>query len=128
MLAYSTMQRTKAILVILALLASPLALLARTANGGASECGRMCCLPHGHHVAQSEKMECHHSNQKNCPDCAMKSGQQNLPYGLIAPIVPSTPSALASVAIPGSSANISVMFREFPAAGFQSVPFQPPRI
>ena len=39
-----TMRRTQAILVIVALLATPLALLARGMNGGNSECTTMCCL------------------------------------------------------------------------------------
>jgi hypothetical protein len=122
------MRRTKAILVIFALLAAPLALVARAANADAAECGRICCLPHGHHVAQPAQMECHHSDRGNCPECAMKSGQQHLHYGFLAPIAPAAPLAKASVAIPGSNTHISTMFREFPAAGFQSVPFQPPRI
>jgi len=121
------MRRAQAILVIVAMLATPLALLARGVNGDASECSSMCCLPHGHHAAQHKQMECHRAEMGHCLECTMKSGTHS-DYGLLAPIVPTMPSAVAFVAIPDVSGDILCLFSEISAAGFVFVPFQPPRV
>jgi hypothetical protein len=47
---------------------------------------------------------------------------------MIAPIVPTVPSAVAFLAIPDSSREILAQFGELSAAGLVSVLFQPPRI
>jgi hypothetical protein len=49
-------------------------------------------------------------------------------YGLIAPIVPTLPSAVAFIAIPDISRDILAQFAEVSAVGVRSGPFQPPRI
>ena len=121
------MRRAQAILVIVAMLATPLALLARGVNGDASECSSMCCLPHGHHAAQHKQMECHRAEMGHCLECTMKSGTHS-DYGLLAPIVPTVPSAVAFLAIPDNGREILAPFGELSAAGLVSVLFQPPRI
>src|SRR5271154_2148650 len=46
---FLAMRQFQAILVIVALLATPLALLARAVEPGMPDCNGMCCLPHGGH-------------------------------------------------------------------------------
>jgi len=122
-----TMRRTQAILVIMALLATPLALLARGLSGGTSECTTMCCLAHGHRAAQHKEMECQHGGMGHVFECAMTSGH-HMDYGLIAPIAPAVPSAVTSIASPDVQRRIFSQFHEVSATGPLSVPFQPPRI
>ncbi|MGA2900078.1 MAG: hypothetical protein ABSF40_07605 [Candidatus Acidiferrales bacterium] len=123
----STMRRAQAILVIVALLATPLALLARGVSSEASECSNMCCLPHGHHAAQHKNMECQHGGTGHLIECTMTSSHHTA-YGLIAPIVPTVPSAIAFLAIPDNGREILARFGELSTAGLVSVLFQPPRI
>ena len=121
------MRRAQAILVIVSLFATPLALLARGVNAGASECNSMCCLPHGHHAAQHKDMECQHGSTGHVFECTMKSAAHT-DYGLIAPIVPAVPSAIAFLAIPDVYGDMLAQYRELSAAGLLSSLFQPPRI
>jgi len=121
------MRRAQAILVIVAMLATPLALLARGVSSEASECSSMCCLPHGHHAAQHKDMGCEHGAAGRLFECSITSSHHT-PYGMIAPIVPTVPSALAFLAIPDISREILAQFGELSAAGLVSVLFQPPRI
>jgi len=130
------MQRAQAIFVILALLATPLALVARATNGDPSECGRMCCLPHGvhssgmHHAAQKaqqDEMSCHHGETSRMLECTMKAGHHQIDYGFIAPIVPTAPSAVARIAIPETNREVPTQLPVVSLAGFLSAPFQPPR-
>ncbi len=133
----SSMRRAQAILVIVALLATPLALLARANDSGMPDCNGMCCLPHGSHhsparnpspAPQQEEMACHHGAVGHMMECSMKSGQHRMDYGLLAPYPPAKTSALASLIVPAVSritdsrpcaGNLS--------AGFLAGPFQPPR-
>jgi hypothetical protein len=121
------MRRAQAILVIVALLATPLALLARGVSAEATECTGMCCLPHGHHAAQHKDMKCQHGAIGHGFECTIRS-DHHTDYALIAPIVPTVPSAMASIAIPDVSRDVLAQFCEIYAAGLLSVPFQPPRI
>jgi hypothetical protein len=121
------MRRAQAILVIVAMLATPLALLARGVNGDASDCTSMCCLPHGHHAAQPKSMECQHGGIGHVFECTMTSSHHTA-YGLIAPIVPTVPSAIAFLAIPDVYGDVLPQYSELSAAGLLSVLFQPPRI
>jgi len=121
------MRRTQAILVIVAMLATPLALLARGVRSEASQCSSMCCLPHGHHDAQHKNMGCEHGATGHLFECGMTSSRHTA-YGLIAPIVPTVPSAIAFLAIPDNGREIIAQLGELSAAGLISVLFQPPRI
>jgi hypothetical protein len=135
---FLAMRRVQAILVIVALLATPLALLARAVDPGMPDCNGMCCLPHGsHHHAPArnsspepskDDMACHHGSAGHMMECSMKSGQQRMDYGLIAPFPPGRTSSLAFVDRPNLSRFTN---SRFPAqnlsAGFLAGPFQPPR-
>jgi hypothetical protein len=121
------MRRAQAIFVIVAMLATPLALLARGVSSEASECSSMCCLPHGHHAAQHKDMECEHGATGHVFECSLTSSHHTA-YGMIAPIVPTVPSAIAFLAVPDNSREILAQFGELSAAGLVSVLFQPPRI
>jgi hypothetical protein len=135
---FLAMRRVQAIFVILALLATPLALLARAEESGMADCDGMCCLPRGGHhhspartPAQQPPMDgtdCHHGALGHVMECSMRSGQQRMDYGLIAPFPPAQTSVLASLDRPKVSRPANL---QFPAddlsAGFLAGPFQPPR-
>jgi hypothetical protein len=131
------MRRAQAVLVIVALLATPLALLARASDPGMPDCNGMCCLPHGSHhspvrhsspAPQQEAMACHHGAVGHMMECSMKSGQHRMDYGLLAPMPPATSSAFVELDAPEISRPF---YSQFPpahlAAGFLANPFQPPR-
>ncbi len=131
------MRRTQAILVILALLSTPLALLARTTASDAMDCNGMCCLPHGPHHSMPHQtpqnsghngMACEHGALGYALECTLKSGHQRLDYGLLSPIAPTKPSALVSITavnLPRAAGFQS--YAQNLSAGFLSNPFQPPR-
>jgi hypothetical protein len=132
------MRRVQAILVIAALLATPLALLARAVDPGMPDCNGMCCLPHGGHhkspapntapASHEEEMACHHGALGHMMECSMRSGQPRMDYGLLAPFPPAHASVVMSLDRPRVSRFAS---SQFPAgnlsAGFLAGPFQPPR-
>jgi hypothetical protein len=132
------MLRVQAIIVIVALLSTPLALLARTTGTNSMDCNDgMCCLPHGphhstpHHAPQEpvhEAMSCEHSAASHIIECTMNAGHHRADYGFLSPIAPTKPSALASIAmlnLPRTAGFQSVA--QNPSAGFIANPFQPPR-
>jgi hypothetical protein len=135
---FLAMRRAQAILVIVALLAAPLALLARANDSGMSDCNGMCCLPHGgHHHAPArtpsqphpkDDMDCHHGALGHMMECSMRSGQSRVDYGLLAPFPPARASTLASVDPPKVS---RIGNSQLPpgnlSSGFLCGPFQPPR-
>jgi hypothetical protein len=141
----TAMRRAQTILVIVALLATPLALLARAVGPGLPDCNGMCCLPHGHHAPQSaprhhaipvtpaKDASCHHEDAAptsalNCTlDCAMHSSPHGSNYGLLTSIAPTKPSNLFSLRLPPQTQSASSGATAFPRSGFLASPFQPPR-
>ena len=123
------MRRAQAILVVIALLAAPLALLARSSDGSMSGCAGMCCPTHGPHAARvlHEKMLCHHGEAGHVFECTMTPGHHGFDYGLIAPIAPATPSAIAFIGAPDVNRAITGQFREVATSGFLPTPLLPPR-
>jgi len=130
------MRRAQAIIVIIALLATPLALLARAASAGEPGCNRMCCLQHGghsshmHHPMKSSAVQgafCPHSGSHQDCRCVMRAGDQRVDYGFLAPVAPTAPSSIISVVIPDASRVFSSPYAELSAPGFLSAPFEPPR-
>ncbi len=131
------MRRIQAILVIIALLATPLALLARATGMDSMTCNGMCCLPHApHHAmpvsapqhATHEGMSCEHGALAHIVECTMKPGHQRFDYGLVSPLAPTRPSALASIEALNLPRVTGFQSRtETPSAGFAANPFQPPR-
>ena len=138
MIEFSAMRRVHAILVIVALLATPLALLARAVEPGMPDCNGMCCLPHGshHHTPArntspqppKDDMACHHGAAGHMMECSMKSGQQRMDYGLVAPFPPGRTSSIALIDRPKVSRFAGLRFpTDNLSAGFIAGPFQPPR-
>jgi hypothetical protein len=124
------MRRAQAILVIVALLATPLALLARSAAGSMSGCTGMCCPTHGTHAARvlHEKMLCHHGEAGHFFECSMTPGHHGIDYGLISTVAPTTPSAITSVGDPDIHRAFASEYREVATSRFLSTPLQPPRL
>ena len=112
------MRRAEIILVIVALLATPLALVARGMACESSACTMMCCLPHGSHSHQGQPMVCH---------CQDKSGKHLPDFGLIAPIAPTMIEAFVVVGAPDASRYPVRTYMQSPARGFAPTPFDPPR-
>jgi hypothetical protein len=135
------MRRPQAILVIIALLGAPLALLAHSVSADAATCGGMCCLPHhGHqhaasypasmpnHQANHPSEACEHGGAAQMPNCGFDCGHPRQDYSFVSPLAPTKPSNLILIARSNSLRNA-----KFPAAtqnaaaGFLASPFQPPR-
>jgi hypothetical protein len=135
---FLAMRQVQAIFVVVALLAMPLALLARAVDPGMPDCNGMCCLPHGsHHHAPARNSSpeppkddraCHHGAAGHLMECSMRSGEQRMDYGLLAPFPPAHTSALAFIDRPNVSrfGNLQFLADNLPA-GFLAGPFQPPR-
>ncbi len=134
-------RRAQAILVLLALLAAPLALYARGAADAMPDCNGMCCLPHHHHAPQpapatpEKDADCHHAAAApaseaahSCAfDCAMRGNRHQMNYGLLAPIAPTRPSDLTSIRIAVDITRAVAAPIELALPGFYASPFQPPR-
>ena len=133
------MLRAQAVLMIIALLATP---LARATDPSMANCDGMCCLPHGHHAPQSapghhaipvtpaKDASCHHEDAPptsalNC--CAMHPRPHSFNYSLLDPIAPTKPSNLVSLPLPPQTQSASSGVTVFPRSGFLASPFQPPR-
>ncbi|MGB6482703.1 MAG: hypothetical protein WBE86_04365 [Candidatus Acidiferrales bacterium] len=116
------MRRIKAASLIIALLAVPLALVARAYACAPQECAMACCR--GHHAMAKD---CQHS-ASGAMSCTMGCNSQATPdYGLAAPLPPFQLSA--GLQLPGlnaaRAASTIVAVSDF--AGFSVPPFQPPR-
>jgi len=112
------MRRLQILVVMVALLATPLALLARAMACESATCTMMCCLPHGSHSHSGQTMPCH---------CSTKSGKQIPDFGLIAPIAPTMTEDFAAVDLPGSARQALRFFSVSIAQGFAAPPFSPPK-
>lgn len=111
------MQRVKAAIVLVALLAVPMALLARGMACESTPGPMICCMLHGSH----------HGNQPMVCHCAGKSSSHVPDFGLIAPLPPTEPEAFAAIAAPSSLRRLVQLQSRWSLAGFVSVPFQPPK-
>ncbi|MFZ0638273.1 MAG: hypothetical protein WAN33_10870 [Candidatus Acidiferrales bacterium] len=115
-------RRIQAASLIVALLAVPLALVARGYACGPQECTMACCR--GRHVMAKD---CQHS-ASGAMSCATGCHSQATPdYGLAAPIAPFQLSA--GVQLPGLKAAraISPVAAVSDFAGYSPPPFNPPR-
>jgi hypothetical protein len=121
------MRRAQAILLITALLAAPLALLARAIPGDQAACNRTCCFPRGQHsFEQAKRMSCHHGAAGHALDCTVRSDRQP-DYGFIAPIAPTFPASHVELVAPDLTGLLSRPQAESPSSGFLAAPFEPPR-
>jgi hypothetical protein len=114
------------VLVVIALLATPLALLARTSSGDPTQCCSAYC-PMRAHFGQHRNMMCGSLStaDRNC-GCTMRSNQQP-DYGLNTLMAPTAPSALVRLSPPGSFRIITFSYAELSVSGTTSSPFHPPR-
>ncbi len=105
MLTYLAMQRAQAILLVLVLFATPLALLARASSGLGSACNNLCCLRHGSHAGHAPESQ---EGTYGLPSreaghamfCSMKAGRQLMDFGFLAPLAPTAPSSSVSLVLP----------------------------
>ncbi|HXQ26347.1 MAG TPA: hypothetical protein VN822_08085 [Candidatus Acidoferrales bacterium] len=111
------MRRLRAIVVILALLATPLALLARGMACEAAAC-TMCCPMHASHSHSGQPMAC---------QCSTKSRNSAPDFGLIAPITPTRPAPRVTVFGPEVNRQLLSSYAQSAVSGFLSAPLQPPR-
>jgi len=120
------MRRAHAILVILALLATPMALLARS-DCNSSACNCMCdivnrsLLAHAHHPplcgqAATSMRHCSMNTTHNPPD-----------YGLNTLMAPTAPLPLATLASLPATARLAAPSPLPTPSGFFAAPFEPPR-
>ncbi len=116
------MPRLPAILVIVALLASPLALLARGIFCDPSECTcRVVCPMHASHTQPMCGVV------KQAPMCGTHQGRHALDYGFIAPFAPAVPLPHAQLPGPRTFSGSVPHFAQLSVDGISSVPFEPPR-
>jgi len=120
-------------LLVITLLATPLALLSRVYSGAAADCGQFCCLPHASHSSQATEpipggMSCNHGAAGHMLICSMKSGRHHLDYGLNSPVDPTSVSSLIRIAPPIVSRRYLASHVDFPAFGLLPAPFEPPKL
>jgi hypothetical protein len=119
------MRRVQSAIVIVALLAIPLALVARTGPCAQSQCSRMCDL-----ILRSvrvQHMHCTCGMTADGSQCQKNSSQKLPDYGLNAPMAPTMPSARVALVAPSFTRRAVARELESPAFGFRSEPIQPPR-
>lgn len=130
------MRRAQAFVLVLALLAVPLSLLARASGGMGDGCDSMCCLVHGRHAARlpvtvsdsvEKDMDCRHGEAGHAIKCFINAGQHGMDYGFFAPIAPTSPSAIVTLAFPTQFRAMFLHSIEFLSAGYFQAPFEPPR-
>ncbi|HTW25395.1 MAG TPA: hypothetical protein VMD78_17460 [Candidatus Baltobacteraceae bacterium] len=121
------MRRAHAILVILALLATPMALLARS-DCDPSTCGCMCAL-----VSKSLSDRAHHRPMLcGQPDaaahhCTMNTSHHPPDYGLNTMMAPTAPHPVVALSVPIVVAPFPAAYAFSMPSGFLAAPFQPPR-
>jgi hypothetical protein len=133
------MRRVKAILVIVALLSTPLAVLAQTASEDMPSCGGVCCLPHhgAHHPAshlppaqnhERPSNACEHGSQAPVLNCAFNCGDTRTVHFFVSPLAPTKPSNLAFIEnLDRPTAARYHLELTAVVPGFLAIPFQPPR-
>jgi hypothetical protein len=108
------MRRVPSIVVIAALLATPLALLGRAMACESTTC-TMMCLPRAHSHGALQICHCSGKSHK-LPD-----------FGLIAPIAPAETEAFVSIDQPSAIRLAPQVSSRLAVQGFSSTPFNPPR-
>jgi len=114
------MRRAEAILVIIALLAIPLALLAR--GGACQQTTCMCCLLHGANGPHGKTMSCSHCAGHG--QCGLSSAHD---FGLHELMAPTAPAAAVRFVAPDGVRRAFVFLASTNVEGFVSAPFNPPR-
>src|ERR1700690_2992600 len=117
------MLRFPVYLVIAALLATPLALLARGIACNPSQCDCMALC-----ARQAAARDMHLCGAtKHAPMCGTHRGNHALDYGFISPMAPTAPIPRAQLAGPSSSNEFVAAYAQSSVTGFLPAPFEPPR-
>ncbi|MGH9774629.1 MAG: hypothetical protein ACRD50_06740 [Candidatus Acidiferrales bacterium] len=110
------MRRANCILALLALLAAPLALLARNQACEQDDCTMTCCRPHSqtHQTrvpdATQTKGHCQHQASDDECCCQMRSAGNHGPnLGIAAPLPPTLPESVHSIPAPPYSRNLGIV-------------------
>jgi hypothetical protein len=123
------MRRVETAIVIVALLAIPIALPARTGPCAQSQCSRMCGLIlRSLHTTERKHQHCICGMSGDGQHCATQPSQKLPDYGLNAPIAPTLPSARTNIAAPNSARGIIARDTRFAVPEFVSEFFEPPRV
>ncbi|HKF52748.1 MAG TPA: hypothetical protein VKB26_10565 [Candidatus Acidoferrales bacterium] len=117
------MRRIQAATLIVALLAVPLALVARADAGMAQECAMACCR--GRHVSAA-KMKCGRA-AKDAQNATCQCAEHGPDYGLNSPLPPFQLSAGAKLPAMRPARAICVAMTISDFAGYFPPPFNPPR-
>lgn len=123
------MVRFKASVLMLALLASPVASLCGTRWGAFSKCPPLCPMHRETRTTAEETdgMECHHGRSAK-QHCVMKSGCGHTPeLGLVSAIPPAVLCAVVELMASGANGTIRLAATTPSLAGFKTPPLQPPR-
>ena len=114
-----SMRRAQALLVILALLATPLAIFANAGCCCQTTCPMCAAMQHGkmaHCTCPMNKAKCGTNGKTQLPDFALAS-----------PLAPTVPLPFFHIAAPAVSRAASIDAVIAPSYGFLSPPFAPPR-
>jgi hypothetical protein len=124
-----SMVRIKALILILALIVTPVASLCATPSSMLAQCSRFCPM-HGKaathpSAGESDDMDCHHG--KSPEDCVMKSCGHTLDFGVASPLPPAV--LCPQVKLIAIRINGLVRLRDGISSlmGFHTPPVQPPR-
>jgi hypothetical protein len=123
------MVRIKASVLVLALIAAPVALLCGAQSDTTIHCPALCPMHGGSHAAQeqADEPECHHGKSAS-QDCLMKSGcGQALDLGLATSLPPAVLSLRAKILVPAANGMLRLANSIPSLAGFLIPHFQPPR-
>lgn len=122
------MQRANSIFVIVLLVTLPLVLLVQ-ANARPA-CDGICCVRHSMHgplKAAAEGMSCHRGAAGHMFECGMHSNQRTQ-NATLAPLPPTMLSSSATLPEPVTARDTRTSKTEQVLSGFQSLPFEPPRL
>jgi hypothetical protein len=120
------MRRVQSAIVIVVLLAIPVALPARTGPCAEFECGHMCALIL-HSVRAADHQHCVCGMAMGESQCSQHSSQKIPDYGLNAPIAPTMPSVRAAIVPPVPTRRAAPARTRFADSDFVSEFFKPPR-
>jgi len=127
--------RYSGLVLIFALLVSPLSLLIRSSSRGASRCNGICCRPQGsraklggdqRHELRTSGTPCRGGTNDHAAICLINTSPQS-EYTFVAPLRPATLCEQAHMAGPQLARQTSSQQTETPLTGFLPIPFEPPR-
>jgi hypothetical protein len=123
----SLMRRAQVTFVLIALLASPVALLARS-EACADACTNSCCLALHHSATAPADGHCHGANQMPSTCCCDQPASNHaLDYGFTILMPLSILPSIAGIEAPAISRAVAAPNLLTIPSAFRSAPFEPPR-